>query len=93
MTYGNKYCSDFSSETALTWFAMDFTDDPAGQVEKLAVKFKLAETKDEFKKAFESAQAKLKSGPAPQAADSSATASIIVERAKPAKVSLLKVSV
>ena len=52
------YC--FSSETALTWFAMDFTDGPSGKLEKLAVKFKLAETKDDFKKAFESAQAKLK---------------------------------
>ena len=49
-----------SSETALTWIAMDFTDDPKGKLEKLAVRFKLAETKDDFKKAFESAQAKLK---------------------------------
>ena len=56
------YC--FSSETALTWFAMDFTDDPSGKLEKLAVRFKLAETKDDFKKAFETAQSKLKtSGP------------------------------
>ena len=30
----------FSSETALTWFAMDFTDDPSGQLEKLAVRLK-----------------------------------------------------
>ena len=53
----------FSSETALTWFAMDFTDDPSGQLEKLAVRFKLPETKEEFKKAFETAQAKLKTNP------------------------------
>merc|ERR1719273_2755080 len=52
-----------SSETALTWFAMDFTDDPSGQLEKLAVRFKLPETKEEFKKAFETAQAKLKTNP------------------------------
>ena len=43
---------------------MDFTDDPSGKLEKLAVRFKLAETKDDFKKAFEAAQSKLKtSGP------------------------------
>ena len=39
---------------------MDCTDDPSGQLEKLAVRFKLAETKDEFKKAFEMAQSNLK---------------------------------
>merc|ERR1712223_1636393 len=54
-----------SSETALTWFAMDFTDDPSGQLEKLAVRFKLPETKEEFKKAFETAQIKLKTNPPP----------------------------
>jgi hypothetical protein len=52
-----------SSETALTWFAMDFTDDPSGQLEKLAVRFKLPETKEEFKKAFETAQTQLKTNP------------------------------
>ena len=65
---------NFSSETALTWFAMDFTDDSNGRLEKLAVKFKLAATKEEFKEAFETAQTKLK------------TADIIVERAKPIQV-------
>ena len=54
---------NFSSETALTWFAMDFTDDPSGQLEKLAVRFKLPETKEEFKKAFETAQTQLKTNP------------------------------
>ena len=59
------FCKNFSSETALTWFAMDFTDDPSGQLEKLAVRFKLPETKEEFKKAFETAQIKLKTNPPP----------------------------
>lgn len=59
------FLNNFSSETALTWFAMDFAEDEAnGQLEKLAVRFKLAETKDEFKKIFEECQEKLKNKPA-----------------------------
>lgn len=51
------------SETALTWFAMDYSDDGEARMEKLAARFKLAETKDEFKKVFEAAQEALKSKP------------------------------
>ncbi len=48
----------------MTWFAMDFSEDEHnGLLEKLAVRFKLAETKDEFKKIFEDSQIKLKDGP------------------------------
>ena len=55
-----------SSETALTWLAIDFSEDEInGITEKLAVRFKLAETKDEFKKVFEESQEKLKQGPPP----------------------------
>ena len=58
---------------------MDFTEDEVnGQLEHLAVRFKLAETKDEFKKAFEDAQAKIANRPAP--------AATIVERARYARV-------
>ena len=50
------------SENALTWFAMDYADEEKGaQMEKLAVKFKLVETKEEFKKTFEEAQEALRS--------------------------------
>lgn len=52
------------SETAVTWFAMDYSEEGEAKVEKLAARFKLAETKDEFKKAFEEAQAALKNKPA-----------------------------
>ena len=66
-----------SSETALTWFAMDFSEDEAnGQLEHLAVRFKLAETKDDFKKAFEDAQKKIANKPP----------ATIVERARYARV-------
>lgn len=52
----------------MTWFAMDFSEDEAnGRFEKLAVKFKLAETKDEFKKIFEESQKKLKDKPQQEA--------------------------
>ena len=45
------------SETALTWIAMDCAnEDNEPQIETMAAKFKLAETKEEFKKAFEDAQ-------------------------------------
>ena len=54
----------YSSETALTWLAIDFSEDEInGITEKLAVRFKLAETKDEFKKVFEESQEKLKNMP------------------------------
>lgn len=47
---------------------MDFSEDEAnGRFEKLAVKFKLAETKDEFKKIFEESQKKLKDKPQQEA--------------------------
>lgn len=57
-----------SSETALTWLAIDFSEDEInGITEKLAVRFKLAETKDEFKKVFEECQEKLRNAPPPAA--------------------------
>merc|ERR1712110_96765 len=48
-----------TSETALTWYAVDHADGE-GKTEHLAVKFKLAETKNEFKSAFEAAQEALR---------------------------------
>ena len=44
------------SETAVTWFAKECNEEGELSDEKLAARFKLAETKDEFKKAFEEAQ-------------------------------------
>merc|ERR1711973_1016853 len=59
-----------SSETALCWYAMDYAEEEA-KMEHLAVRFKTAETKNEFKKVFEECQAKLREkGPE---ADSSTT--------------------
>ena len=56
---------------------MDFSDDEAnGQLENLAARFKLAETKDEFKKAFEDAQSRIGNQPATP----------VVDRARPARV-------
>ena len=53
----------FSCETALMWFALDYSEDEVnGLPEKLAVKFKLAETKDEFKKVFEDSQRMIENG-------------------------------
>merc|ERR1719242_1204966 len=52
-----------TSETALCWHAIDFADGE-GKTEQLAVKFKLAETKNDFKSAFESAQDEIKNKPA-----------------------------
>ncbi len=49
----------FGSETAVCWFAMDYADEEP-KVEKLAVRFKLAETKDDFKKVFMDCQEKLR---------------------------------
>merc|ERR1712141_552755 len=51
-----------TSETALCWHAIDFAEGEA-KTEQLAVKFKLAETKNDFKSAFESAQDELKNKP------------------------------
>merc|ERR1712226_890274 len=48
-----------SSETALCWHAMDYADGE-GTLEQLAVKFKLADTKNDFKAALEAAQETLK---------------------------------
>ena len=42
------------------WFALDYSEDEAnGLPQKLAVKFKLAESKNEFKRVFEDAQSKI----------------------------------
>ena len=57
-----------TSETALCWHAIDFADGE-GKTEQLAVKFKLAETKNDFKSAFESAQDELKNKPANDTSD------------------------
>ena len=51
------------SETAVTWFAKECNEEGELSDEKLAARFKLAETKDEFKKAFEEAQLDLANGP------------------------------
>merc|ERR1712241_1181817 len=48
-----------TSETALVWSAIDFADGE-GKTEQLAVKFKLAETKNDFKDSFEAAQNELR---------------------------------
>lgn len=45
--------------TALSWFAMDFSEDKV-QFEKLVVRFNTVKAKDEFKKVFEESQEKLK---------------------------------
>jgi len=67
-----------SCETALMWFAMDYSEDEAnGLPEKLAVKFKLAETKDEFKRVFEDSQSRIGNEPA--------AAAPVVDRARPAR--------
>ena len=50
------------SETAVTWFAKECNEEGELSDEKLAARFKLAETKDEFKKAFEEAQLDLANG-------------------------------
>merc|ERR1712029_1318946 len=48
-----------SSETALCWYAMDYAEEEA-KMEHLAVRFKTADTKNEFQKVFEECQAKLR---------------------------------
>jgi hypothetical protein len=45
----------FGCESAVTWFAMDHAGDEA-TMEKLAARFKLVETKDDFKAKFEECQ-------------------------------------
>ena len=59
------------SETAVTWFAQECNEEGQLVDEKLAARFKLPETKDEFKKAFEDAQRDLENrsgaGPAAEA--------------------------
>jgi len=76
-----------SSETALCWYAMDYAEDEA-KMEHLAVRFKTAETKNEFKKIFEECQAKLRergtdgSPSKDNSADAPESASTVVTRAK-----------
>ncbi len=48
-----------NSDYALTWFAMDYADEEP-KLEKLAVKFKLVDTKNEFKNIFEECQGQLR---------------------------------
>ena len=61
---------------------MDYSEDEAnGLPEKLAVKFKLAETKDEFKRVFEDAQSKIGNE-----TSSMPAATPVVDRARPARV-------
>lgn len=55
----------FRSATALCYYAMDYSEEEL-HLEHLAVKFKLEETKDEFKKVFESCQEELRKRPTPQ---------------------------
>ena len=49
----------YGSDNAVTYFAMDHADEEA-KMEKLAVKFKTAEIKDDFKKKFIECQNSLK---------------------------------
>jgi len=48
-----------TSETALCWFAVDYAEEE-GRDEQLAVKFKTADTKNDFKAVFEAAQEAIK---------------------------------
>ncbi len=70
-----------TSETAVTWFAMDYADDEA-KLENLAVRFKLAETLNDFKKVFEDCQEQLKKKPPTQGTPGGSGVEVIV--AKPA---------
>ena len=54
----------FNSDTAVCYFAMDFADEEP-KMEQLAVKFKLKETKDDFKDKFEECQRSLEGGNPP----------------------------
>merc|ERR1719232_1652268 len=56
----------FGSDTAVCYFAQDFADEEQ-KTEHLAVKFKLKETKDDFKAKFEECQRSLKGGDPPAA--------------------------
>ena len=57
----------YNSETAVTWFAMDHAEDEP-RMERLAVRFRHGETRDQFRKVFEECQAKIGSS-APASAD------------------------
>lgn len=50
------------SETAVCWFAMDYAEDEA-KLEHLAVRFKTADTKNDFKEKFEMCQKELEKNP------------------------------
>ncbi len=82
----------FGTETALCWFAMDHADEEA-KLENLAVRFKLEETKNDFRKVFEECQEALRTAPAGSAgggpAATSTTSGSGVETivARPAEVS------
>ena len=65
-----------SSETALCWHAMDYADGE-GTLEQLAVKFKLADTKNDFKAAFEAAQETLRNKKEAPSAETSVNTSNI----------------
>ncbi len=47
------------SETSVSWFAMDYADEEQ-KLENLAVRFKLADTMNDFKKTFQECQEKLR---------------------------------
>jgi hypothetical protein len=58
----------FGCESAVTWFAMDHADDEP-KIEKLAAKFKLVETKNDFQAKFEECQKLLADGDGAEAED------------------------
>ena len=45
------------NEKAWTWFCKDFSEDPQGEMEKLAVRFKEFDQKNEFKEKLDAATA------------------------------------
>ncbi len=53
-----------TTETAVTWFAMDYADEEP-KLENLAVRFKLVDTLNDFKKVFEDCQAQLRNKSTP----------------------------
>ena len=50
------------SETAVCWFAMDYAEDES-KLEHLAVRFKTADTKNDFQEKFEMCQKELEKNP------------------------------
>ena len=66
-----KYILFYSSTTALCYYAMDFADEEL-HLEHLAVRFKLEETRDEFKKIFEQCQEELRKKGTPVKSDTPA---------------------